>query len=334
MDDIGTSSMGSGRQRKIKQKVSDANTIKVAEYFRKNYEFTTRAKRLKWIMETFDVGDSMAGKYHSWALQHIKGEAKLGKGADFLDSRATAKKQKELNEAIGVSEDEYKNGEIDPTKEIIRNYEFLNTVTKGIKARQYSAKVKNAAAKELVNMYKDFSGIIKVSNKKSLEKRLYAMLKKIADSLKIPNSKEELQPDIDRLMQYPDLWQPFDEAFEFDISINEALTVFIQNRQSDEAMHERVTSVAMMNRVLAKPEFQILKTDDNDVCRMVAKRMRATFGIGEYRTEELAPPVNPYIIGSYWKGFQKDWIEDNSIQKIVEKSRRTGTRLGHLLSGL
>ena len=320
--------MGSQRSPKPKILKKDRRTVQVAEYFRKNYEFTERSDRIEWIKSTFSVGDSSAKNYHSWALQFLKTEAQLAGKSDFLDNRNTLKKKEELNRELKIADDEYENGEIIPHKEIIRNYDFLNTVTKGINSRQYGDKVRNAAAKELVQMYKDFSGIIKVSNKKSLEKRLYTMLKKVADSLNVPSTHADLQPDVDRLKQFPELWQPFDEAFEFDESINEALKVFVDNRQGSGQMHDRVTSVSMMNRVLAKPEFQILRTDENDICVAVADRMRAVFGLGKYRTEELKPVVNPFLIGSYWKKFQKDWIEDNAIQKISEKSRRTGYTFG------
>ena len=315
--------MGSGRSRKIKPKKADENTLIVAKFFRENYELpkgNTRAKRLKWIRDQFDVGDSMASKYHSWALQHLKSEAKMGEREHFLDSRATAKRQQELNEAIGVSEDDYKNGEIDPHQEIIKNHEFLQTVTKGIRGRQFSEKVKNSAAKELVNMYKDFGLIIKSSNKKSIENRLYKMLKRIADRLNIPSKKEYLKPDVDRLKQFTSLWQPFNESFEFDPSINEALQVFIENRQSDGQMHDRVSSVCMMNRVLAKPEFRIYGIEENEILEASAERMKAVFGLGEYETEEC----KNMLLGGYWRPFQKRWIQDRSRQKISEKSRRTG----------
>ena len=205
-----------------------------------------------------------------------------------------------------------------PMDEIKKNFDFLKYITNSPK---YEAKYKNTAAKELVRMNDKFSGVIRVMDDMRLEERLYKILKEIADRLKIPNERKHLQPDIDRLKEFPEMWMPFDQSFQFDESINDCLSVFVQNRNgTDRNVQTKIQAIEMMNRVLENPSYRISRVDDTLICRTAVKRMCAIFGLREFQNAKC----KNMVLGGYWRPFQKRWIQDRNRQKIVEKSRRTG----------
>jgi phage FluMu gp28-like protein len=205
--------------------------------------------------------------------------------------------------------------------EVKKNYDFLREITKGNKN---NAIHQNRSAKELVRMNDKFYGIINVMDDVRLEERLFRILKKVADRLKVPADRESLDPDIERLKVNPELWMPFDQSFEFDNSINECLSVFVQNRGKRGDLNSKIQAVESMNRVLENPKYRITQMDDSFISIKAVERMRTVFGLGDSNTEE----ASKCVLGGYWRPFQKRWIQDKSRQKIVEKSRRTGYTFG------
>ena len=55
----------------------DTGVAKTLDWFRVNYETTTRSERLKWIMKKFKVGESQASRYHHDSLRLLKSELRI-----------------------------------------------------------------------------------------------------------------------------------------------------------------------------------------------------------------------------------------------------------------
>lgn len=281
----------------------DVGVTQTLEWFREQYETSTRTERLNWIQKKFKVGESQASRYHHDALKLLKTELRIVTSREQDRQRRT--------------------GEIlfNPMDEVKKNFDFLREVAKGSKNNPVH---QNRSAKELVRMNTKFYGIINIMDEIRLEERLYVILKKIADRLKVPADRESLNPDIERLKKKPELWMQFDQSFQFDASINDCLSVFVQNRGKRGDLNSKIQAVESMNRVLEDPRYRITQTDDSFIARKAVERMWALFGLNDYDTEE----AKGCVLGGYWRPFQKKWIQDKSRQKIVEKSRRTGYTFG------
>ena len=234
-----------GAQKELKCSLNtrskrEINANKIADWMRINYDTYTRAERLKYIQKRLKVGESMALQYHTDARKILKGELTI-----VGNENSTIKKKG--TPSISMS--------FNPMEEVKKNFDFLKYVTNHA---SYEAKYKNIAAKELVRMNDKFSGIIKVMDDTRLEERLFKILKEIADRLKVPSDRKHLQPDIDRLKEFPDMWMPFDQSFAFDESINDCLAVFVTNRNATgKAINTKIQAVEMMNRVLENPSYRI-----------------------------------------------------------------------------
>ncbi len=278
------------------------NVQEILPWMRINYEKTKRIERLEWIQENLKVNYQMSVNYHKDVRDIIFKENKLFEEAG-----------KVLIATDG-------NGVFCPINEIKLNFEFLLMVSKG----EYEAKHKNRSAKELVRMNTHFNGVIRVMDDIKLDDRIFGILAKIADRLKIPCDRKSLQPDIDRLKVDQQLWLPFDESFEFDPSINECLGVFVKSRNEARCWQDRISAVEMMNRVLENPKFRIHTVDEDMIGSTALRRMNAIFGLKEWDT----PDCLDMKLGGFWRPFQKRWIQDRSRLKIVEKSRRTGYTFG------
>ncbi len=296
------------KQKELKSSLNtrskrETNAKKIADWMRINYDTYSRDERLKYIQKRLKVGESMALQYHTDARKILKGELTI-----VGNENSTIKKKG--TPSISMT--------FNPMEEVKKNFDFLKYITNN---NSYEAKYKNSAAKELVRMNDKFSGIIKVMDDTRLEERLFKILKEIADRLKVPSERKQLQPDIDRLKEHPDMWMPFDQSFAFDESINDCLAVFVTNRNATgKAIATKIQAVEMMNRVLENPSYRISRVDDTHICRSAVKRMCAVFGLREFQTKKC----ENMVLGGYWRPFQKRWIQDRSRQKIVEKSRRTG----------
>ena len=286
----------------LKHSKFDANVGKIMDWMRKNYDSNSRTERLKYIQKRLGVGESMSTQYHTAVLKTLRRELVI-----------VGQDRKPVNESLNIN--------FNPMDEVKRNFDFLQRITKG----KYDSKYKNTSAKELVRMNNKFHGIIKVMDDVRLEDRLYKILKQVADRLQRMSTREKLQPDIDRLKEFPELWLPFDQSFEFDSSINDCLAVFVETRSSNErGLQPKIQAVEMMNRVLEDSTHRISRVDDSVIARMAVRRMCAVFGLREFETKEC----KGMLLGGYWLPFQKRWIQDRSRQKIVEKSRRTGYTFG------
>jgi len=277
----------------------DTGVAKTLDWFRVNYETTTRSERLKWIMKKFKVGESQASRYHHDSLRLLKSELRIV---------TTRERDRERRSADIL---------FNPLEEIKKNFDFLQEIAKSTRNQAIH---QNRSAKEMLRMHQHFHGVLNIMDEVRLEERLYIILKKVADRLKVPADRDSLAPDIERLKKNGELWMSFSQSFQFDNSVNDCLSVFVQNRGARGDLNSKIQAVESMNRVLENPKYRITNMDDTFIARKAVERLWAVFGLKEYDTEE----AKGCILGGYWRPFQKKWVQDKSRQKIVEKSRRTG----------